>query len=130
MRHSFDFLLCLLGVYNSRTTCKETRPLTQTVSLGCLWPNGPHLMLPYFGSQGLESLYKLSVEVRWIMQTSCNLASDYLKLTCLQYMLLYIRTSYFWPSLIALTFLHNLSLNCSEAVLIFKSTHKNNNSKK
>ena len=42
----------------------------------------------------------------------------------------YIKTSKFWPSLIVLKFLHNLSLDCSSAVLIFKSTHKNNNSKK
>ena len=38
----------------------------------------------------------------------------------------FVRTSKFWPSLVVLKFLHNLS----SAVLIFKSTHKNNNSKK
>ena len=38
----------------------------------------------------------------------------------------FVRTSKFSPSLVVLKFLHNLS----SAVLIFKSTHKNNNSKK
>ena len=39
-----------------------------------------------------------------------------------------IRTSKFWSSLIVLNFLGNFDL--ASIVLIFKSTHKNNNSKK
>ena len=41
----------------------------------------------------------------------------------------YIKTSKFWPTLLVFNFLGNFSLNSSEAVLIFKSIHKNNSKK-